>query len=197
MPTVAPAAVGPRLPQLVGKSEILTPLRIQQLEAILPMSTQGYRWRLLYSSTQHGCNLGTFYARARREKRTLMLVDTLRNEVFGGYTATEWNHSDSTHSHTRRNQYFGTGESFLFMFPRGRRRMRVVKKLVKRTVRRRREPPPQRPLTERGDDDEAAGCRGAAAARAELEDEDDEDEDDDAAGGAGPGAGAAPGGTAV
>ena len=119
-----------KLPELLGRSDILTPTRIEQLEAILPLSTQGYRWRLLYSTTQHGGNIGTFYTRARREKRTLLLVDTLCNEVFGGFTSTEWNFHDKTN--TRRNQYFGTGESFLFMFPRQATSRRRKKKQAKR-----------------------------------------------------------------
>lgn len=78
-----------------------------QIDSILPSSTQGYRWRLLYSTVRHGFNLLTFYARAMKEKKTLTVVETLKGEMFGGFTSTPW----EVHQ-----QYFGTGESFLFKF---------------------------------------------------------------------------------
>mmetsp|Transcript_58811 Transcript_58811/g.80263 ORF Transcript_58811/g.80263 Transcript_58811/m.80263 type:complete len:340 (+) Transcript_58811:70-1089(+) len=97
------------MPRLQGESEILNDDLVRHLESILPVSTQGYQWKLLYSTTQHGAQMGTFYHRARKEQRSLMIIQTLDREIFGGFTTTSW------HPHPK---YFGTGESFLFTFRR-------------------------------------------------------------------------------
>lgn len=108
VPTPAPRKrTSSRTPRLDGKSDILTADLRTQLESVLPPAAQGYTWKLLYSSTQHGSSMGTFTDRCRREKRTLIVVETLSGEVFGGFASATWQHHAS---------YFGTGEAFLFAF---------------------------------------------------------------------------------
>jgi len=69
-------------PVLRGKSEVLRASHLVQLESVLPTSVQGYAWKLLYSTSLHGAQLGTFYEKGKKEKRTLLVVQTLRGEVF-------------------------------------------------------------------------------------------------------------------
>ena len=69
------------MPSLKGKSDILTDHRIQLLVDMLPLSTQGYSWMLRYSAGQHGFSFHTFFNNAKREKRSLLLVETLQGEV--------------------------------------------------------------------------------------------------------------------
>lgn len=94
-----------KIPAIDGKSDILTADLVRAIDGALPLFVKGYTWKLLYSASQHGFNLGTFYVRAKREKRTMLLVQTFDAEVFGGYTSTPW----EPHA-----QYYGTGESFIF-----------------------------------------------------------------------------------
>ena len=97
-----------------------------QLEAKLPLTVQGYRWVLLFSAVQHGFSLLTFYERAKRKQRTVLVVETLKGEVFGGFTATDWAQQASSGGRAgigsaaakTKSTYFGTGEAFLFSFPR-------------------------------------------------------------------------------
>ena len=68
-------------PILRGKSEVLRATHLVQLESVLPASVQGYAWKLLYSTSLHGAQLGTFYEKGKKEKKTLLVVQTLRGEV--------------------------------------------------------------------------------------------------------------------
>jgi hypothetical protein len=52
---------------------------------------------------------------SKKEKRTLLVVSTLKGEVLGSFTSTDWAMQEPGQHH-RRMQYFGTGEAFLFMF---------------------------------------------------------------------------------
>lgn len=97
-------------------SEILDEEMSTKLEMSLPITAQGYKWKLLFNSVQHGFSIGTFYAKVEREKRTLLVVQTLRGEVFGGFTSTDWTCQEMGIKNTRKNIYFGNGESFLYAF---------------------------------------------------------------------------------
>eukprot|EP00616_Rhizochromulina_sp_CCMP1243_P001016 CAMPEP_0118979612 /NCGR_PEP_ID=MMETSP1173-20130426/26369_1 /TAXON_ID=1034831 /ORGANISM="Rhizochromulina marina cf, Strain CCMP1243" /LENGTH=309 /DNA_ID=CAMNT_0006929883 /DNA_START=37 /DNA_END=966 /DNA_ORIENTATION=+ len=94
-------------PQLLDSSDIVNSEQVFQIESMLPLATQGYRWKLLYSSLRHGCDISTFYSKVKLEKRTVVLVETLDGEVFGSFSSMPWK---------VQVEYFGTGESFLFSF---------------------------------------------------------------------------------
>lgn len=100
------------LPALIGgtASEVLSDPRycsmfVPKLETCLPTRFRGYDWKLLYSLAQHGSSLHTLLCNVRDKSPTLILVETTRGEVFGGFVAVPWKQSTS---------YYGIGESFVF-----------------------------------------------------------------------------------
>lgn len=100
------------LPTLIGgtSTEVLSnkrlgPSLVPQIENCLPMHIQGYDWKLLYSLMQHGSSLDTLMRKVRNQSPTLIVVETAKGEVFGGYAAVPWKNSAS---------YYGIGESFVF-----------------------------------------------------------------------------------
>lgn len=91
---------------LLGQSTILSSDIVSRLEETLPCPLRGYSWKLLYSLEQHGANLGTFYARTQFDAQTLIVVQTQKDEIFGGFASETWRPSHC--------EYYGTGESYLF-----------------------------------------------------------------------------------
>lgn len=101
-PKVLQFAVADPRPPLPPPTPFAVP---SQLEAHLPVSWQGHRWRQRYSLAEDGVSMETFFARARRAGPSLLVILTDEGEIFGGFASQSWHHS---------YQYFGTGESFLF-----------------------------------------------------------------------------------
>ncbi|TYZ63722.1 hypothetical protein PybrP1_003691 [[Pythium] brassicae (nom. inval.)] len=100
------------LPRLLGGSatEVLSDSRlgaklVPKLEASLSTRFRGYDWQLLYSLAQHGASVHTLLRNARGKSPTLVVVETTRGDVFGGFAAVPWAKSTS---------YYGNGESFVF-----------------------------------------------------------------------------------
>ncbi|POM66582.1 Hypothetical protein PHPALM_17534 [Phytophthora palmivora] len=102
------------LPKLIGgsKNEVLSNPRhtvslVPQLQASLAPSHRCYDWMLLYSLAQDGCSLHTLLLKVRKQTPTLVVVETTKGEVFGGFVTEEWRESAN---------YYGIGESFVFAF---------------------------------------------------------------------------------
>ncbi|KAJ1463237.1 hypothetical protein M885DRAFT_504844 [Pelagophyceae sp. CCMP2097] len=95
--------------QLLGASDIMSRDTVSSLEALLPQTLSGSNWRLLYSLQQHGANLGTFYAKVQHDSKTLVVVQTAKGDVVGGFNSSVWR---------PRTDYYGTGESYLFSIQR-------------------------------------------------------------------------------
>ncbi|KAF1330188.1 Phosphatidylinositol4phosphate5kinase, partial [Globisporangium splendens] len=100
------------LPSLIGgtSSEVLSHPQycsklVPKLETCLPMRFRGYDWKLQYSLAQHGSSLHTLLHHVCNVSPTLVVVETTRGEIFGGFVATPWKQSTS---------YYGIGESFVF-----------------------------------------------------------------------------------
>lgn len=100
------------LPRLIGGTamEVLSDERycsklVPKLETSLSMRFRGYDWQLLYSLAQHGSSLHTLLRNAHGASPTLVVVETTRGDVFGGFAAVPWKQSKS---------YYGNGEAFVF-----------------------------------------------------------------------------------
>lgn len=100
------------VPRLIGgtATEVLSDERycaklVPKLEACLSMRFRGYDWQLLYSLAQHGSSLHTLLRNAHGASPTLVVVETTRGDVFGGFSAVSWKQSKS---------YYGNGEAFVF-----------------------------------------------------------------------------------
>lgn len=123
----APPAV-----RLVGSgSDIVNKYALAALESTLPADKQGYNWVMLFSAYQHGANFIQFYDRVKHADPTIVLVETMEGEVFGGFASQAWVPKNEVSEHRLartifpsqhlcpcvfgfRCQYYGSGESFIF-----------------------------------------------------------------------------------
>ncbi|XP_043113634.1 nuclear receptor coactivator 7 isoform X1 [Puntigrus tetrazona] len=96
------------LPVLTDRSQILNEHHLEQLVSEIPARTQGYSWKLVYSTTQHGTSLTTLYRQMRESDRpVLMVIKDTDEQVFGAFSSEPF----------RVSKYcYGTGETFLYSF---------------------------------------------------------------------------------
>ena len=106
------------LPKLLGgtSSEVLTdetyyPMIVPALEKALARHNRGYDWKLLYSLQQHGASLGTMYRNVYKKSPTIIIIETTKGDVFGGFASKPW---------TASTAYYGSGECFLFSTASGK-----------------------------------------------------------------------------
>uniref|UniRef100_UPI00398EB356 nuclear receptor coactivator 7-like isoform X3 n=1 Tax=Pristiophorus japonicus TaxID=55135 RepID=UPI00398EB356 len=95
-------------PVLTDPSELLESFHIEKLTKHLPARTQGYAWRLMYSTAVHGTSLRTLYrSLAVVDTPVLLVVKDMDNQIFGALASHPFRLSDHC---------FGTGETFLYTF---------------------------------------------------------------------------------
>ncbi|XP_058939932.1 nuclear receptor coactivator 7 isoform X1 [Kogia breviceps] len=96
------------LPILQPRSALLENMHIEQLARRLPARVQGYPWRLVYSTLEHGTSLKTLYRKsASLDSPVLLVIKDMDNQIFGAY---------ATHPFKFSDHYYGTGETFLYTF---------------------------------------------------------------------------------
>lgn len=78
------------LPTLIGNSSILTPEYAKKLRRFLPSMQQIENWRLLYSVLKDGADLNSFFRKTKKNKYTVIIVETFNGEIFGGFSSKEW-----------------------------------------------------------------------------------------------------------
>ena len=77
-------------PTLLGEGILLSIERAVQLRSCLPVRLQIENWRLLYSVLNDGADLQTFFRKTRGYQFSVLIIETLKGECFGGFTASEW-----------------------------------------------------------------------------------------------------------
>ncbi|XP_069090914.1 nuclear receptor coactivator 7 isoform X2 [Pleurodeles waltl] len=96
------------LPDLRHNSALLEDVHVEKLAQRLPARVQGYPWRLVYSTLEHGTSLKTLYRKtASIDSPVLLVIKDMDNQVFGAY---------ATHPFKFSDHYYGTGETFLYTF---------------------------------------------------------------------------------
>ncbi|MBN3272759.1 OXR1 protein, partial [Polyodon spathula] len=96
------------LPVLKDHSVLLEEPHIQKLAQCLPARTQGYPWRLVYSTAVHGTSLKTLYRNMTDlDSPVLLVIKDMDNQVFGALTSHPFKVSDHC---------YGTGETFFYSF---------------------------------------------------------------------------------
>ncbi|XP_058881626.1 nuclear receptor coactivator 7-like isoform X2 [Acipenser ruthenus] len=96
------------LPVLKDHSVLLEDPHIEKLAQYLPARTQGYPWRLAYSTAVHGSSLKTLYRNmADLDSPVLLAIKDADNQVFGALTSHPFKVSDHC---------YGTGETFFYSF---------------------------------------------------------------------------------
>jgi hypothetical protein len=84
------ASIEATLPVLLGEGKVLRMDFAVKLRRLLPPRLQIENWRLLYSVLNDGADLNSFFARVVGCKYTILIVETINGEIFGGFNAAEW-----------------------------------------------------------------------------------------------------------
>ncbi|XP_030638181.1 nuclear receptor coactivator 7 isoform X2 [Chanos chanos] len=96
------------LPELHDKSHVLDEHHLAALANQIPPRTQGYPWRLVYSTAEHGTSLKSLYRKmAQLDRPVLLVIKDMENQVFGAFSSHPFRVSDCC---------YGTGETFLYSF---------------------------------------------------------------------------------
>ncbi|XP_022110273.1 nuclear receptor coactivator 7-like isoform X2 [Acanthaster planci] len=97
------------LPELEGATSILlAPEHVRKLTKQLPARTEGYSWKNIYSTAEHGYSLRNLYrCMSGIDSPVLMVIRDSSGMIFGALSPCAVRVSE---------HYYGTGETFLFNF---------------------------------------------------------------------------------
>lgn len=102
---------------LQSLSSILNSKQLGTLWSWIPARiTMGGSPCLAYSSNNDGFSITTFYNKSEIYEPTILVIKTIKGDVFGAYCSTSWQERNAKDDKGARQKYFGTGESFLFSF---------------------------------------------------------------------------------
>ena len=74
---------------------------------LLPPTLRHKRWKLLFTTEDHGCSIKSLLNRAHGCGPTVVLVRDKQRHTFGAFAAAAWRRYPEPH-------FYGTGEGFLF-----------------------------------------------------------------------------------
>ena len=94
-------------------------LQLSQMKSLissggLPPSLNFCKWKRLYSLTRDGDSFDQFLRMVEGHDRTVLVVKTTRNELFGGYADTRW---EGRHRRQQAHDFYGSAQACLFKFP--------------------------------------------------------------------------------
>ena len=94
-------------------------LQLSQIKSLissggLPPSLNFCKWKRLYSLTRDGDSFDQFLRMVEGHDRTVLVVKTTRNELFGGYADTRW---EGRHRRQQAHDFYGSAQACLFKFP--------------------------------------------------------------------------------
>lgn len=70
---------------------------------------------VVFNSNNDGTSLQTFFSRVDPYEESLIIIRTIKNEVFGAYCSSSWSQrKNQAQSASKKSFYFGNGETFLF-----------------------------------------------------------------------------------
>jgi len=84
---------------------VLSPVQMDRFQPFLPDTKKGESFWLKYSLVRDGASTISFLQQVRASPYTLLAMETVDGEVFGGFFASAW---------TVQPDYFGSGECFLW-----------------------------------------------------------------------------------
>lgn len=71
--------------------------------------------QVVFNSNNDGTSLQTFFSRVDPYEETIIIIRTIKNEVFGSYCSSTWSlRKTQAQSASKKSYYFGNGETFLF-----------------------------------------------------------------------------------
>eukprot|EP01125_Pyxidicula_operculata_P011027 TRINITY_DN360_c14_g1_i1.p1 TRINITY_DN360_c14_g1~~TRINITY_DN360_c14_g1_i1.p1 ORF type:complete len:363 (-),score=116.14 TRINITY_DN360_c14_g1_i1:60-1034(-) len=104
---VAPDDIEVGTGKLLGKSLMLKKENFEMLRDTLPLRLRDYNWQCIFTTTQHGYNINTFFSVVAEAGPTILLIEDTNGHVFGGFASEEWRSSST-------DLFYGTGESYVF-----------------------------------------------------------------------------------
>lgn len=70
---------------------------------------------VVFNSNNDGTSLQTFFSRVDPYEESIIIIRTIKNEVFGCYCSSSWSHRKTqAQNAANKSYYFGNGETFLF-----------------------------------------------------------------------------------
>ena len=99
--------------EVVLENPYILPLDLMQkiADEALPMTLEGMAWKRIYSLNRDGDSFQTFLRNVERQANTLIVVRTMKNEIFGSFADSAWEEPRCT----KKKHYYGIGgRSFLF-----------------------------------------------------------------------------------
>jgi hypothetical protein len=110
--------VVPETPQddIFASRPILQPAQMKALitSGGLPPSVNFCRWKRLYSLSRDGDSFEQFLRLVKGQDRTVLVIQTTRGKMFGGYADTRW---EARHFRLHSSEYYGSAQACLFQFP--------------------------------------------------------------------------------
>lgn len=92
----------PTIPRLLSEGIM------NQLVKAMPFTLHGRSWKRLFSISRDGDSFGTFMDSVKRNDYTVIVVQTTRGEIIGGFADAAWD------CRTIEGCFYGAGTSFLF-----------------------------------------------------------------------------------
>ena len=80
----------------------------------LPPSLNFCKWKRIYSLTRDGDSFDQFLRLVEGYDRTVLVVKTTQNALFGGYADTRW---EGRHRRHQAHDFYGSAQACLFRFP--------------------------------------------------------------------------------
>ncbi|OTF82174.1 hypothetical protein BLA29_007705 [Euroglyphus maynei] len=98
------------------KSSILSWNQLDVLWEWLPDTIYIKEPLIAFCSDENGNSLRTFYSLCGDNEPTIILIKTIKNQIFGAFCSSSWSKRLEGNN---RGQFFGTGQTFLFsIYPR-------------------------------------------------------------------------------
>jgi hypothetical protein len=99
------------IPEMIGSQigSVLTADEVSHIHEVLPSRHQHRKWKLLYSSREHGRSLSTLFSRVEDQGASVLVLKTCAGNIMGAYL------SESIRPF---NRFYGTGETFVYSFCR-------------------------------------------------------------------------------
>eukprot|EP01016_Furgasonia_blochmanni_P039253 TRINITY_DN4855_c0_g2_i1.p1 TRINITY_DN4855_c0_g2~~TRINITY_DN4855_c0_g2_i1.p1 ORF type:complete len:602 (+),score=71.32 TRINITY_DN4855_c0_g2_i1:99-1904(+) len=97
----------PIIPNLNGRSKVMTKEMIVQLVDSLPLIYRVCDWDLIYTPGRDGMSINTLRRACANFQSTIIIIRDDSDYVFGGFADRTWNFS---------TEFFGSSDSYLFTF---------------------------------------------------------------------------------
>lgn len=95
---------------LNSRRYILSQSIMENIRSHMPFTIQQDNFLLKYSLTRDGASMATLLSKSYHSPRTVLAIETISGDVFGAFTSSPWLNNG--------NQYYGSGESFLWKIKR-------------------------------------------------------------------------------